>query len=311
MPDLDGGHGFLTTLLPLNTKPCERADGTITSPVHAVRELLSALPTAQHSPATAASGRQSPFAQSLSTHFVRFSVIDQPAFNGRDPGDAILASLPPPKDPLVAQPVDALPRPYLLFCADFDLPMGARADALKSYLRELCSQTSEVWNAILAHCDGGPVDGSAEAAATYILGCRVETTMPFNDYPVAAASGGAPAILAPLILALVAGVLAWLAQRMLLPDWPWFGALPVALIAAVLALGAAVWVLGRRSSPWAGGTDLPSVLKALHVQAAFTRFALAHQCDPPAALQAAFAAFVLAERPENLASPTQAPGIVP
>ena len=93
MPNIDGPHGFLTALLPLHTEPCPHPKhGGLTSPAHAVREILASLPTAQHSLACTASGQQSPFARSPTTHFARFAVIDDPAFNGRDPHDAILTA---------------------------------------------------------------------------------------------------------------------------------------------------------------------------------------------------------------------------
>jgi hypothetical protein len=63
------------------------------------------------------------------------------------------------------------------------------------------------------------------------------------------------------------------------------------------------------------------VLKALHLQRAFTRFVIDHQmkaADTNSATSAAsaqqlyddFKAFVAANRPDDLAGPTQAPGVI-
>jgi len=68
--------------------------------------------------------------------------------------------------------------------------------------------------------------------------------------------------------------------------------------------------LGRRPFPAAPNATLPHVLKALYLQQAFTRFASAHQAESPAELRGAFADFVAAHRPADLAGPTQPPGVV-
>ena len=321
MPDLDGAHGFLTVLMPLNVAPCERADLTITSPAHAVRELLAALPTAQHSPVCAASGRQSPFARSGTTHFARFAVLDAPAFNGRERQDAVRASLPGGADPLADPSVDQLSRPYLMFFADFDRQgPAARPDPrapAQAYLEGLWTEAPELWSALLDHCDAAPGAGSrtARSFGAYMLARRVETTMPFNDYGVGAASptGGAPPIAAPLALAVAIGLFAAGLARALLgggvAGWLLAGLLGLSALAGSAAWAIARW--GRRSAPWSGGTDLATVLKSLHLQAAFARFVIDHQGASDDALHADFLAFAQAQRPADLEGPTQAPGIVP
>ena len=119
MPSFDGGHYFLTTLAPVLAEPCPRADGSLTSPVASLRETLATLPSAVESAASLASGRSSPFARSAHTHFARWAVIDQPAFNGRDPGNALAQAIGK-TDLLAHGPVDRLTRAWLLLAIDCD-----------------------------------------------------------------------------------------------------------------------------------------------------------------------------------------------
>jgi hypothetical protein len=314
MSDLDGAHGFLTVLFPLHTAPCARGDGAITSPAHAVRELLASWPTAQHSPACTASGLQSFFARSLSTHFARLAVIDQPAFNGRTSQDALLtaAQLGPALD--VAPAVDDLGRPYLLFCAEFDRGGDAQG-AVQNYAAELWSCAPDVWSALLQHCEGWGDGVGAADFARYIQSCQVETTMPFNDYAVA--QGGAPrspTILAPALLAAAVFLAVLVATRWVCAAMPpaaaWVEAVLIALCAAGGAAVVAINAAARRGSPWVDGLDLRTVLKSLDLQARFTRFALDHQSASPSELQADFRAFLEVAQPQNLAEPTQPPGVV-
>src|ERR1700760_4527586 len=92
MPDLDGGHYFLTALLPIDNRGIVEHEGFKSSPVHMVREALETLPTALQSPAAEAIGVQSPSAPGPRTPLSRFVVIDQPFFNGRDPSDAVVGT---------------------------------------------------------------------------------------------------------------------------------------------------------------------------------------------------------------------------
>ena len=314
LPDLDGAHGFLTALLPLHTEPCARADGTLTSPAHAVRELLAGWPTARHSPACAASSLQSPFAGSPSTHLARFAVIDQPAFNGRVGQDAIVtaANVGPPLSS--EPPVDVLGRPYLLFCADFDRGPDGHG-AFEPYLAELWACMPGAWTALLGHCEGWRDDGGRQDFIAYLRECQIETTMPFNDYAIAPSTQGMPPIVAPLALSAVALVVVLVLVRLLDGGLPTILAWIVAAVAGVAAAGATALVAisraARRSLPWTEGLDLKTVLKALDLQARFTRFVLDHQGLPAAELQAAFREFLKTAQPGNLDSPTQPPGVVP
>ena len=70
MPTYDGGHYFLTALIPIEWRVIKDGE-VVTSPVHALRKQLELLPPAAQTPAC--SGRQSPFAKSPRTHFARFA----------------------------------------------------------------------------------------------------------------------------------------------------------------------------------------------------------------------------------------------
>jgi hypothetical protein len=112
MPTFDGGHYFLTVLVPIRTAPM-KDDAAATSPVHALRKRLSVLPCAVGTPGVG--GAPSPFTRSARTHFARFVIIDDVAYNGRDGRNVALVTLAG-EDLTVAQPQDHLtcPLPALL-----------------------------------------------------------------------------------------------------------------------------------------------------------------------------------------------------
>jgi hypothetical protein len=62
MPNFDGGHYFLTALIPIRTDPVEdpRAAEWVTSHAHALRETLATMPTALQSWATEGTGLNAP-----------------------------------------------------------------------------------------------------------------------------------------------------------------------------------------------------------------------------------------------------------
>ena len=124
--------------------------------------------------------RTSPFARSLSTHFVRLAVIDDPAFHGRVSGDAIRQAIKG-VDLLAHQPVDHLSRAWLLLAADFDAPDESDA-ARDSWADVLWTQMEPELRAIFRHCHGfDRVDGP-EAFSAYLAKGQIDTTMSFNDY---------------------------------------------------------------------------------------------------------------------------------
>src|SRR6266700_3499824 len=90
MPTFDGGHYFLTVLVPIGTDPVKDGDA-LTSPIHALRKRLDVLAPAAQTPTS--DGKQSPFARDLRTHFARFVIIDDVAYNGRDGRNVALVTV--------------------------------------------------------------------------------------------------------------------------------------------------------------------------------------------------------------------------
>ncbi|QBR70419.1 hypothetical protein CU048_03035 [Beijerinckiaceae bacterium] len=319
MPTLDGGHYFLTTLVPVKTEPV-RDDGVITSPVHALRKQLAKLPTAAQSPSFG--GGQSPFARNTRNHFARLVIIDDVAYVGREPINTLRSTFKQ-TDLLVAQPQDHLSHPFLLFVAEFDAASGDDSER-NSYLTLLWETMQKELKEIFTFCyDFDAKVSDAASFAAYIARCQIETTMPYNDYYI---------------------------DKLDLPDWPFKGYKNAAITAGLGALGlgifgASVWGLmpgltlfligalpfayilyagystmvaaAAKPFPAAPDGNLPTILKALHLQRVFTRFAidsqmLAVDADPASAqkLQDNFGAFVKLNQPDNLAAPTQQPGVI-
>jgi hypothetical protein len=309
MPNIDGGHYFLTALAPVKLGEPVAADGRVTTHSHLLREELANLPTAQQSPVSVGTGLQSPFARCRRTHFLRLVVIDQPMFNGRDPIDPLL-NVVLKRDPLVHQPFDVLSRPWLMLAADFDLRPSEPDQGLASWAEGLWRESEAEMRAIFSHCHGFDGVDSAPGFATFLTRCQVDTTMSFNDY-----WPGRPPLKGPTLNALIARGVApalLLGALVLLLGGGWW-ALPAAL--AGLALGVwmvvrLLWTRGKAPFPPAPDSDLPSVLKALHVQQRFGFFAEAVQEMDEAARFASFGQWLADVRPQDLESPTQAPGVI-
>ena len=314
MADIDGGHYFLTTLIPLKLEPMQRVDGSLTSPSHLLREVLATLPTAQQSPACVAAGFASPFSRCKRTHFVRAVVIDQPMYNGRDGGNALVQGLRN-VNLLAHEPVDNLSRPYLMFCADLDARPDEPDGGLASWAAGLWTMMEPELQAIFRPCIGfGDItDGAAFSA--WLKRCQIETTMSFNDYyvPMPDLHGYTlKAVTGWLAIGtLIASALAALALRSLgASPWWLLAAIPVA---GLLTLVGVLWLLWRKGSqpfPAGADTDLPSVLKSLHVQQRFALLAAELQGADPVAVHARFGRFVEQVRPADTASPTQPPGVI-
>jgi hypothetical protein len=321
MPNFDGGHYFLTALIPIRSGLCRdpRTDATVTSHLHELRATLAALPTAMQTPATEKIGLNSPFARSTRTHFARFAILDDVAFNGRGQRDPIKVALKLSPQPNVTDPVDRLPCSYLIFVVDFDADDGSEA-ARDDYLAHLWSVMQEELRSILMHCDGHEGLTDAAGFARLVRACQVETTMPFNDYwqgapplapmplkpllaPAIAAAG---ALLLGLLGAVVAALMGGRAGSWLLLALAGLLALPLALWWAYGRINAA----GARPFPTAPHSDLQGVLKALYLQQKFTQLAIDTQGATPAALHAAFGEFLATHRPQDTATPTQKPGVV-
>ncbi|HEX2526452.1 MAG TPA: hypothetical protein VHL31_09170 [Geminicoccus sp.] len=179
MPNFDGSHYFLTVLAPVRTEAFDD-EGKVRTHLHALRETLDLLPTARQMPVNEHSPLDSPFARHLGTHFARFVVIDNVVYNGRIRVNAIWAAFTGAKA-LDAQKADRLSRPYLLFAVDFDARTGDE-DEVKRYLTDLWNVMPVELCKVFRHCDGFAIDSDASMFVAYILRCRIETTMPFNDY---------------------------------------------------------------------------------------------------------------------------------
>ena len=342
MPTFDGGHYFLTALVPIRTEVIADQGG-VTSPVHALRKVLAQLPatpTIQFY-----TEALSPLAASRSLHFARFVVIDDVAYNGRVQGDTILTKIaarrnPRLGNPVIAQEQDHLNRPYMLIAMDFDAVDGNQTTR-DAFLRELWSVAGSALADILQYAVGfDRTSTSASGFAAYIGECQIETTMPFNDYGIAKPD---PPLVdweerpstKPFIYALVGGGVAFalgllgltIALVLLLFGLPLPGlALTTALLFVLgfIVIGVTVYAglgnletAGRTPFPTSAGTTLPSVLKSLYLQRAFTDFAIANQVAAAApgsqsdtALHAAFASFLAQHKPSVLGGPTQPPGVL-
>ena len=311
MPNFDGGHYFFTGLYPVRLEPVKRADDSTTVPSHLLRETLASLPNFSQIPGV---NRTSPFARCHTTHFVRLAVIDDPAWNGRDPVDAIKGALKG-VDLAVHQPVDHLSRAWLLMTADFDAPDGS-AEARDRWARDLWGLMEPELRAIFGPCVSFRHVDSAETFARYIADGQIETTMSFNDYwidPMPAQGLSMKQMLLPILIGLgLFLVAAWLIDR----EIDRFGWL-VWLVAAVLGILVGGWIAykmimsaGAKPFPTAPNSDLKSVLKGLYLQQHFTRFAIAQQGASPDELHAAFGRFLTEHQPADRDKPTQPPGVL-
>jgi hypothetical protein len=311
MPTFDGGHYFLTALLPVKTDAIP--DGSaFTSPVHALRKQLAILPTG--------SG-QSPFARNARNHFVRFAIIDDVAYNGREQTNVIWTELKH-IDPTAAQPQDHLTCPFLYFATEFDAADGADTER-DSYLAGLWDTMQTELQRIFTFCVGFESVTDAPSFAKYIARCQLETTMSFNDYYVD-------------IEDTVKSLPVWPADKYLIPAGAGAAVLVLGLIVfcfmsgkagfillllgiATLAAGlwfayASIMAAGAKPFPAAADSNLPAVLKALHLQRVFTRFAIDNQmlaADAGSAdeFHAAFGNFAVRNQPDQLHGPTQPPGV--
>jgi hypothetical protein len=325
MPNFDGGHYFLTALIPVRLGLTKDPAGTgrIRSHVHAIKEVLASLPTENQNPYATPTGVPSeetptaPFSRDLRTHLARLVVIDDVAYNGRVHQDALVTAVRGP-NPVLTEAVDHLPWPYLAFIADFDAADGTPA-ALTAYLRGLWSVMGDELGAVFSNLQGFDPAIGEDSFVELILRSQLETTMSFNDYYWSGQGQGdnllwkgatgpvnrTPAALLPPGIAF--GALAVLAFWSGLRGWLLLFALLVSLAAAVYWLYRRVLHLGFSPFPTAPRSDLPSVLKALYLQRRFIRFIVEQQGQPPSALKTAFAGFVAEHSPNDVDGPTQKP----
>lgn len=181
MPNLDGGHYFLTVLAPIRVDLIvDEIPGRSRSHRHQLAQKLALLATGRQTAASPVNAWASNFAKNTLNHLARFVIIDGPPYNGRLSGNTLLGVL---RDinPLTPQPVDRLSVPYLLFAADIDAP-GDADIALRAYTGTLWATMKDDLQVIFGHCAGFDGVDTAEKFHDYIRKCQVETTMPFNDY---------------------------------------------------------------------------------------------------------------------------------
>jgi hypothetical protein len=329
MPNFDGGHYFLTLLAPVRTDTVTPPDSVPISCEQALRAELACLPTALQSRHSAPTGLNSPFSRNTRTHFVRFSVINDVIYNGRNPSDAILNAIDK-TNPILPQPVDRLTSPFMMVSFDFDAASGADAER-DGYMTELWSGMSEELKAVFQYCTGFDAVSDGASFAAYIAKCQVETTMPFNDYwitpPPLPVFNAAPWVIGIVISAAVSVVslLIWLCGHFggdvsawsitkTLPGWlSWGGLILIGLAATILLIVLAyksVMSAGMKSFPTAPNSDLRSVLKGIYLQQRFVEFVVENQGKNADELHAAFGGFLGKHQPSNLDSPTQTPGVI-
>jgi hypothetical protein len=322
MPTFDGGHCFLTLLLPIDSADVVvNKDGLHFSHVQLVRNALSVMPTAHQSPATDQQPCNSPFARCTKTHFARLVVLDDVIFNGRMPKNTLIEG-----DVTVFQPVDTLPTPYLFFIADFDAPQGTQAE-LRDWLRGVWTKMRADLDPVFEHCFqySGKVR-DADSFADYMIAHQLETTMPFNDYwPVSVdLTKALPTLSIPLVAfaSVAAGVVAgwglsWLFGKIgLIPSGGFFYWLEMVLFGLV-GLGVALFTAytmfiraGLKPFPMAPNGDLPSILKGLHLQRELIPLVPQLQGRSDQELFDAMGTFLNAMQLDNLQAPTQAPGTI-
>jgi hypothetical protein len=325
MPTFDGGHCFLTTLIPINSQSVVNVDGLHYSHVQLVRNALAVMPTAHQSPATDQQKCNSPFARCTKTHFARMVVLDDTIFNGRMPENSLLVAIKG-EDPTVPKPVDTLPTPYLFFTADFDAPKGTEAE-VRDWARGVWTKMRADLDPVFVHCfQYTDKVKDADSFADYIVAHQIETQMPFNDYwPVGVdLTKALPTVsFAWLLLAsAAAGVavgwgLSWVFGKLgLIPDGGFWYCLEITLF-CLIGLGVALYTAytimmraGLKPFPAAPHGDLPSVLKGLHMQREVIGLVPGLQGQPDQAVFDAMGAFLTAMQLDNLQAPTQAPGTI-
>ncbi len=347
MPNFDGGHYFLTVLAPVRTEPLpDFKEGYTRSHPTALAQRLALLPTGRQSDGLPSDAWPSPFSRNTLNHFTRFAIIEDPHFNGRVSGDALVTAVAGALNlksgqPLRAQPDDRLTTPFLLFAADFDAQGKSEAEGLRAYAEALWTTMAKELTSIFAHCYGFENVKSADDFHDYLRKCQIETTRPFNDYWAdglkAGNMTGALWIFGVMAFVSVIGLGAWLIALATFgggwllkmePHWPqhwprwmhWLPWEPWGAAEWLVVLPIAAWLIGfialklldrfgKTPFPTAPDSDLPSVLKGLFLQQHFTHLAIDVQGLDDAALHARFGAFLSATHPSG-AEPSLKPGAI-
>lgn len=321
MPNFDGGHYFLSSLIPIRQGLTAQpgSSGSLTSHTQAVQEILSILPR-ENSCSTAQSeamASDSPFSRNQHTHFCRMVVVDNLAFVGHQHQDALMTAIRK-VNPVIPGPIDRLPNNFLALIIDFDATDG-HPETLRRYLQELFRQIPTHLTGIFQHCVGFDRGAPEESFIRQVMQGQIETTMSFNDYYWQGEPGlwqGSPALPNKLPRVLTLPVLVGTGSVIALCLWGPVGWLRWLLIGAdaVLVL---VWIvkrmfrIGMEPFPSAPRSDLPSILKALYLQRQFIAFMIANQGASPQNLLNNFKDFLNKHQPNSVSAPTQAPGTLP
>ncbi|HBF30004.1 hypothetical protein [Rhizobium sp.] len=320
MPNLDGGHYFLTILIPVRTDLVDPGAIAPISHLHALKTELERLLPARQSPVTSKADRDgnSPFARSNRTHFARLFVIDDVAFNGRVPKNTLVSAIKGAvlTDP---QPVDHLSQPFLAFTADFD-PKGNGDTEPTDYLKHLWSVMEADLRRVFQHCLQFDTVRDGASFAAWVIKGQLETTMPFNDYwitppPFPSISTKLLTVIAAvpaaaMLICLIGAFCAWLFNH---PMNAWITYAGIAFLLTLIAIGIdyiMVMRAGAKPLPTAPNSDLRSVLKSMYLQQNFIDFMGDHQLSSPAELRAAFREFVARTAPDDLDRQTQSPGVI-
>jgi hypothetical protein len=327
MPNYDAGHYFLTVLAPIRAGSVLNGDQS-QSHKHMIKETLALLPNAERTIASLGNAPGSPFSRTKMTHFARFVVLDDVVFNGRTTCDTLVDAIRG-VNPLIPQKVDRLSTPFLIFAADFDADSGDDS-ALRKYTATLWASMAPELTDIFRHCEGFDGTKTADDFHRYITRCQIDTTMPFNDYwstpagltdfsltpyktPAIIAAGVAGLGLLGIVLGLI-GALAGAGGR-LTSISVWLFVLGLLVVGGIVAVGLySLLAQARRpfpkSPPPGPASDLPTVLKALQTQRAFTAFAIERQGLDDQAIYDAFGAFLASAMPNDVDTATQPPGVI-
>jgi hypothetical protein len=324
MPTFDGGHYFLTALIPVREDLyVDHARGSrVLSHVHALREMLAALPAQNPLPTLGGLVRspdvpEAPFSRDGRTHFARLVVVDDVAYNGRVHEDAIRTAITR-NNPVVPQHVDHLPFSFLAFLVDFDAENSSDG-ILIDYLEGLWNVMSNELIAILQHCKGFDPQNGRQSFVELVTRCQLETTMSFNDYYWRGESGywmGSPSLKGKLRGILMLPLLATGSLLLILAlnglrGWTFLLVLLLLLAVSVYWIYLRVLATGRQPFPTAPRTDLKSVLKALYLQQQFIRFMVAQQGASDKELHQAFGSFLSSHQPGDTSTPSQPAGTLP
>lgn len=320
MPNFDGGHYFLSSLIPIRQDLTPQPEGgSVTSHTQAIQEILSILPRENccTTDQAVAIGNDSPFSRNLHTHFCRMVVVDQVAFVGRQHQDALMTAIRK-INPVIPCHVDRLPNNFLALIVDFDAVDG-QPETLRRYLQELFRQMPTHLSGIFQHCVGFDRSAPEQSFVRQVMQGQIETTMSFNDYYWQGEPGlwqGSPALPNKIPRILFPPMAVGLVSVIALSIWGPIGWLRALLI--ILDLGLMlVWTvkrlvrIGMEPFPTAPRSDLPSILKALYLQRHFIDFMIANQGATPEQLQSQFRQFVSQHKPSSVVSPTQSPGYLP